>query len=56
MPHPSDYGSFGTLLDRDSFCPSDRAAANRRGMIGHGTGEALGEIGVLTMEGKESHH
>ena len=36
VAHPGDHGGFGPLLDRDAFRPGDRAAADRRGMIGDG--------------------
>jgi hypothetical protein len=34
MTHPGDDGSLGPLLDGDSFCSGDCAAANWRGVIG----------------------
>ena len=55
MAHPGDDGSLGPLLDRDAFRPGDGAAANRRGVIGHGLGQPVGEIGVIGMKGQERH-
>ena len=43
------------LLDRDALGPGDRAAPDRRGMIGDGTGQPVGEVGVSGMEGQERH-
>ena len=55
MPHPGNHGSFGTLLDRDSFRSGDGATTDRRGMIGDGTGESAGEISVSGMKGQKRH-
>lgn len=56
MPHPGNHGSFSPLSDRNTFCPSDSAAPNRRGMIGNGLGKPLGEVSMVGMEGKERQH
>ena len=50
VAHPGDDGSFGPLLDRDAFRPGHRAAPDRRGMIGDGTGQPVGKIGVISDE------
>lgn len=56
MPHPSDDGGFGTLLNRNSLCTGDGAASDWRGMIGNHLGEPLGKIGMAGMRGEEAHH
>ena len=38
VPHPGDDGSFCPLFHWDAFCSGHRAAADRRGMIGHRAG------------------
>ncbi len=55
MPHPGDDGSFGPLLDRNTFRASDGAAANRRGMIGDGTRELVGKSGVCRVKRQVRH-
>ena len=55
MTHPGDHGGLGPLLDRDSFRPGDRPAADRRGVLGDGTGQPVGEVGVAGVEGEERH-
>jgi hypothetical protein len=56
MAQPGDDGGFGALLDRDAFGAGHRAAANRRGMSGDGTGQAVGEISVISMKRQERHN
>ena len=56
MPHPGNDGGFGTLFDGDSLRPGDGAASDRGGVIGHGTGQPVGEISVCRMEGEERQH
>ena len=56
MPHPGDKGGFSPLLNRDSFRAGHRAAADGCGMVGDGTGQPVGEIGVVGMEGQEIDH
>ncbi len=56
MPHPGDHGGFRPLLDRDSLRSGDRPAADRRGMLGDRSCEALRQIGVALMEGEERQH
>ncbi len=51
MPHPGDDGRFSPLLDSDSFGPGNRAATHRRGVIGNRTGEPVGKISMIGMEG-----
>jgi hypothetical protein len=53
MPHPGDHGRFRPLLDRDALRPGHRAAADRRGVLGDGTGQPIGEVGVAGMERQE---
>ena len=53
VAQPGDHGGFGTLLDGDAPRPGDGPAADRRGMIGDGTGQAVGVAGV---EGQELQH
>ena len=53
VPHPGDHGSFGPLLDRDTFGPGHCAAANRRGMIGDGSCHSIAKIGVIFMKAQE---
>lgn len=53
MPHPGDHGGLGPLLDRDAPRPGDRAAADGRGVLGDGTGQPVGQIGMLGVEGQE---
>jgi len=36
VAHPGDDGGLGPLVDGDSFGPGDRAAPDRRGVIGDG--------------------
>ncbi len=55
MTHPRSDGGFRPLLDRDSLCAGDSAAPNRRGMIGHNTGETLSKIGMVGMKGEKRH-
>jgi len=47
MPHPGDHGGLGSLLDGDSLRPGDRAAPDRRGVVGDGPCETIGELGML---------
>jgi hypothetical protein len=47
---------FGTLFDRNPFCSGDGAASNWGGMIGHGTGESICDVGVGRVEGQERHY
>ena len=56
VSHPRNDGGFGTLFDRDSFCPGDGAASDRGGMIGDRTGQLVGKIGMCRMKGEELHH
>lgn len=56
MPPPGDASRLGTLFDRDSFRPGNGPAADRCGMVGHDTGEPLGEIGMPGMEGQERQY
>jgi hypothetical protein len=53
VAHPGDHGGFGPLLDRDALCPGYRAAADRRGVVGDGPCQPLGEAGVVWMESQE---
>ena len=53
MPHPGDHGGLGPLLDGDALRPGHRAAADRRGVIGDGPGQPVGEVGVAGVEGQE---
>ena len=55
VSHPGDHGGLGPLFHRDSLRPGDRAAADRRGMIGHSLGQPVSEISVCGMEGQERH-
>jgi hypothetical protein len=50
VPHPGDYGSLGPLVDRDALGPGHGAAADRRGVQGHGGGQLLGQVGVGRCE------
>jgi hypothetical protein len=56
VPHPGDHSSFGSLLDRDALRSGHGAAANGRGMMGHDTGQLLGEIGVSGLKRQEFDH
>jgi hypothetical protein len=56
MTHPGDDGGLGPLLDGDSLRPGDRAAPDRRGVIGDGPCQPVGEVGVGGVEGQERHH
>jgi hypothetical protein len=56
MPQPSDDGSFGSSLDGDALRPGHRPAADRRGVIGDGTGQSLGNICVVGMKAQELDH
>lgn len=53
MPHPGDDSGLGTLLNRDSFRPGDRSTAHGRGVIGDGTGQFIGHVGMVGVEGQE---
>lgn len=53
VPHPGDDGRFGPLINGNSLRPGHRAAADRVGMIGYGTDESVGEIGVDGVECQE---
>jgi hypothetical protein len=56
MAHPGDHGSFGPFVDGDSLRPGHGAAADRRGVVGHGPCQAVGKLGVVRMKGKEGYH
>src|SRR5262245_47741720 len=56
MPQPSDHGGFGPPLDRDTLRPGYGAAADRGGVVGHGTGQSMGEGLVTFMEAEERYH
>jgi hypothetical protein len=51
VAHPGDHGSFGPPLDRDALRPATGAAADRRGVVGDGPCQSLGEAGVGGVEG-----
>ncbi len=53
VPHPGDHGGFSPLLDRDASCPGDRAAADRRGVLGDGPCQPVGESDVTGVERQE---
>jgi hypothetical protein len=53
VAHPGDHSSFGTFLNRDSLRPSHCFTSDRRGVIGNGTGQLVGEIGMVCMKGQE---
>jgi hypothetical protein len=56
MAQPGDHRYFGPLLNRNAFRPGDSSAADRRGMIGDGPCQAVGEISVICMKGQERPH
>jgi hypothetical protein len=56
MSHPGDDGSFGSLFDGNALGPGHRAASDWRRMIGHGTGQPVGEIGVVWVEAEARPH
>ncbi len=56
MPHPGKHGSFCPLLDRNALGSRDRAAANRRGMIGDGSCDSVAKIGIIFMKRQEAGH
>ena len=45
MPHPSDHRSLGPLCHRYALCASNRATSHGSGMVRHGLGQLVGEIG-----------
>jgi hypothetical protein len=55
MAHPGNHGGFGARLDRDALRSCDRAGSNRRGMVSDATGQAVGEISVISMKRQERH-
>ena len=55
MTHPGNDRSFGPLLNWDTFRSRHGAAPNRCGMISHGFGKPVGEIGVSGMECQKLH-
>ena len=55
VPHPGDYRSFGSSLDRDLFGSGDGATADGGRVIGDGLGELVGKIGVRRMESQKRH-
>src|SRR5947209_6759643 len=46
VPQPGDHRRLGPPPDRDAPGPGDRAAADRRGMVGDGPCQAVGKVGV----------
>lgn len=50
VPHPGDDGGFHATLKWDSLGAGYGAAADGRGMIGHGRRECVGEAGVPFMK------
>jgi hypothetical protein len=53
VSHPGDHGRFRLLLDWDTLRPGHRAAAERRGVIGHSPCQPIGEVGVSEVERQE---
>jgi WD40 repeat protein len=56
VAHPGDHRSLGPLLDRNAFRPGHRAAPDRRGVVGNGTGQPVGDVGVRRVEAEERDH
>jgi hypothetical protein len=56
MSHPGNDGSLGPLLDRDTFRSGHCSASDRCGMSGNGTGQLIGKISVVLVEGQERYH
>jgi len=52
-PIPGDDGGSGPLFDRDALNADQRAASDGIGVIRHGTGQPVSEIGVAAMEGQK---
>ena len=55
VAHPGDHGGFGSLLDRDTHCPRHGTTADWRGMVGHGSCQAVGKLIVVRVKGQERH-
>ena len=56
VPHPGDHSGLGSLLDGNTLRPGDRAASDRRGVIGDGSCHPVGEISVFLMKAQERDH
>jgi len=56
MAHPGDHGRLGPPLDRDALGPGDRAAADRGGVIGDGSCQALAKLSVVRRKRQERHY
>jgi hypothetical protein len=55
VAQPGDHRRLGPLLDGDALRAGHGAAADRRGMVSDGTGQAVGEIGVTFVKSQERH-
>ena len=53
VPHPRNDGGFSPFLDRDAFRAGDGSTSHRCRVIGHNTSEAVSNLGVAGMKGKE---
>ena len=56
MAHPGNHGSLGPLFHRDALGPGPCPAPDRRGVFGHGTGQALRKVCMEGMKRQEGHH
>ena len=52
MTHPGNDGSLGSLFDRNALGPGNRATPDRRGMSGDGTGEPVGDFGMVLWKAR----
>ena len=56
MTHPGNDSSLGSLLDGNAFSSRHCPASDRSGVIGHGSCQTVGKLGVVWMEGQKSDH
>ena len=55
VSHPGDDGGLSPLLDRDALGAGHGPAADRRCVLGHRTGQTLGQIVMRWMKRQERH-
>jgi len=56
VAHPGDHGSLGSPLHGNALRPGNCPTSDRGCVVGDGTGQPVGEIGVISMKGQELDH